>query len=306
MLFQPVPVVVEYFLHYEVFNVRKRSHFVKDNNMRLNSMEKYTYYEQPAIWEEPISELEKDRIASIINLVPHDANLIADLGCGSGRIANEIDHERTVVGLDMSTEALKHCRVQVVRASIAQTPFPDSVFDCIILSDVLEHLENSSHKKALKEVRRLAKKYVIVSTPNKENLKQRLCKCPRCGVCFHAYHHKRSYTPKSLERHLEGFRIQTIMKLGREILKHPIILYLMHSMGHYWYFKYAVCPSCNLKFSEIDQPSLPITKKPVISALYITNSILSMIKKWMGMFNPVEMVVLLRRVDCSQSSNSAK
>jgi len=269
----------------------------KDNNLRLKSVKKHTYYEQTAIWEEPISELEKNRIASIINLIPSNANLIADLGCGSGRIANEIDQERTVVGLDVSTEALKYCGVQAVRASITHTPFPDSIFDRVILSEILEHLEDSSHSKALKEVRRLAKKYVIVSVPYKENLKQRLCKCPRCGACFHAYHHKRSYTPRSLEKYLEGFRIQRIMKRGKEIPRFPPILHMIHRMGHYWHFKYAVCPACNLKFNEIDSPSLSIAKKFVIGTLRFTDHILRMIKKWMGMFNPIYMITLLRRAD---------
>lgn len=260
-------------------------------------MKKYTYYEQLAIWEEPISELEKNRIASIINLIPPDADLIADLGCGSGRIANQIDQKRIVVGLDVSTEALKHCKVQVVRASIPQIPFPDNMFDCIVLSEVLEHLEDPSHNKTLKEVRRLAKKYVIVSVPYKENLRQRLCKCPRCGACFHAYHHKRSYTPRSLEKYFEGFRIQRIMKLGKEIRRTPLILYMMHRMGRYWYFKYAICPACNLKFNEIDRPSLSIAKKLVIGALSITDFISRIIKKLMRMFNPIYMVMLLRRTD---------
>jgi len=145
---------------------------------------KYSYYEQPAIWEESVSELEKNRIASIVNLIPHDVDLIADLGCGSGRITDKIDRERTVVGLDVSTEALKHCRVEVVKASITEIPLPDSIFDCVILSEVLEHLNDSSHKKALEEVRRLAKKYVIVSVPYKENLKQRLCKMSKVWSVF--------------------------------------------------------------------------------------------------------------------------
>lgn len=83
---------------------------------------------------------------------------ILDFGCGSGYFVGElaeIGYES--FGLDNSAEAIEFGRSRGVK-NLAITDgrkigFPDNYFDCVLLLDVIEHLDNESW--AIKEVERV-------------------------------------------------------------------------------------------------------------------------------------------------------
>jgi dolichol-phosphate mannosyltransferase len=68
------------------------------------------------------------------------ANRILDIGCGSSRIVQSLPQ---AVGLDMQIRKLRWLRApgrQLVQASMNDLPFPDATFDCVICSEVIEHI----------------------------------------------------------------------------------------------------------------------------------------------------------------------
>jgi dolichol-phosphate mannosyltransferase len=65
---------------------------------------------------------------------------ILDIGCGSSRIVQSLPQ---AVGLDMQLRKLRWLRApgrQLVQASLMELPFPDEAFDCVICSEVIEHI----------------------------------------------------------------------------------------------------------------------------------------------------------------------
>jgi dolichol-phosphate mannosyltransferase len=65
---------------------------------------------------------------------------ILDIGCGSSRIVQSLPQ---AVGLDMQLRKLRWLRApgrQLVQASLMDLPFPDGAFDCVICSEVIEHI----------------------------------------------------------------------------------------------------------------------------------------------------------------------
>ena len=100
---------------------------------------------------------------------------ILDVGCGIGYLSGLAKiRGADVVGIDMSTEALKYSRSTLQESFVCggagSLPFIDNQFDKIIFADVIEHVPDD--KLALQEIVRVAKPRasIVVSTPELEGL----------------------------------------------------------------------------------------------------------------------------------------
>jgi len=85
---------------------------------------------------------------------------ILDVGCGDAHLKELISHE--YVGIDLAG------RPDVIYdLEKGKLPFKNNSFDCVVCTDVLEHLENI-HDMFF-ELARVTRKYVIISLPNNWN-----------------------------------------------------------------------------------------------------------------------------------------
>jgi SAM-dependent methyltransferase len=114
----------------------------------------------------------KRRVRTIFEWIePTDGKLIYDCACGRGFYLNMI---RTVsrcklFGLELDPEIVGKAGrnvshlpdVHVVRANIYDQPWPDDMFDGIILSEILEHIEDDV--RGLREVYRVLKPGGVVA-----------------------------------------------------------------------------------------------------------------------------------------------
>ena len=93
----------------------------------------------------------------------------ADIGCGTGeylgfsrRFVHEVD------GVDLSSRYLHRCKKWnpdgLISADVTFLPFRDRAFDCVLCSEVIEHVKELD--KSVDEVSRIARKFVLISTPN--------------------------------------------------------------------------------------------------------------------------------------------
>jgi 2-polyprenyl-3-methyl-5-hydroxy-6-metoxy-1,4-benzoquinol methylase len=97
---------------------------------------------------------------------------VLEVGCGEGFILNKLKDEdigNNWEGIDYSKEAVAigkkiHPFLDLKQGSIYDSKFKDNSFDLVVCTEVLEHLDNP--KKALEEVLRISKKYVLLSVPN--------------------------------------------------------------------------------------------------------------------------------------------
>lgn len=100
---------------------------------------------------------------------------VLDVGCGAGNMLERIEAERT--GIDLSQTMIERARrklgpdVDLRKMSAEALDFPDSSFDKVLCSEVIEHLLNP--EAVLKEIGRVLKPggLAAVSIPNEFLLK---------------------------------------------------------------------------------------------------------------------------------------
>jgi 2-polyprenyl-6-hydroxyphenyl methylase/3-demethylubiquinone-9 3-methyltransferase len=131
---------------------------------------------------------------------------ILDVGCGDGYFCHWVAGRAKagrVVGCDVSKPRLERAaerypEVRYVWGKIPELPFEDDAFEVVTCIEVLEHLAEPA--ETLRELKRIARKHVIVTVPDRRPVRTTLC--PHCLKTFPTDGHLRMYDPASLSREL--------------------------------------------------------------------------------------------------------
>ena len=155
-------------------------------------------------------------ITSLLNRLLRHPVKILDIGCGAGTIALYLASKgNDVLGIDISKNAIVSANeskklIGLKNVTFKKMHFPDETpeekFDFIILTEVIEHLEND--ELALKKIFSLLKSngMVLISTPSKNAPLYRLGIATEFDI---RVGHLRRYTIQELARKCEktGFKI---------------------------------------------------------------------------------------------------
>jgi SAM-dependent methyltransferase len=186
----------------------------------MNDFQK-KYYEQAAFWEKDYMDdpAEKERILESIKLIPDDTMTIIDVGCGNGSFLNTLNEKHPnsydkIIGIDTSSEALRHVKTKTKNESIDNISFDSKSFDTVCCSEVLEHLPYNTFEKGISEIQRISKKYIIISVPNDEILERSLVLCTECSCAFNPYFHMRRFNKSSLKELFNNFVPVKIVEFG--------------------------------------------------------------------------------------------
>lgn len=99
-------------------------------------------------------------------------NTVLDCGCGIGRWGYLLRKKGfAVVGFDLTKRYINEAKKlsaysALLLADASCLPFRDNSFDCISAVELLEHLPKEKGHQFLEEVKRTARKKVVLSTPS--------------------------------------------------------------------------------------------------------------------------------------------
>jgi SAM-dependent methyltransferase len=213
----------------------------------------------------------REKVRVFKEMIPEQVETIVDVGCGDGAITNALGRQWAVTGVDSSRTALQHVTTEAVLADARELPFADASFDLAMSSQMLEHLDDAAYAAALVELRRVAREYLLISVPYREDLGMRMIRCPRCGLRQHVWGHVRRFTPESLLRDLDGFDRMDIRIFGD--MQDPAwpkpLLWVMHNLFRGWYVTDGQNPQCarcgNTDFTTMRRfpPYLDVVKKAI-------------------------------------------
>jgi len=221
------------------------------NNLRLQS-ESLEYLGAKRCRERDIPEPEQERIQASIAMIPQDVTTILDVGCGDGRVTRKLSDTYQVVGIDYAFNSVRQLPQRGVRANSAQLPFPDASFDLVLCCELLEHLPGDIFSDTLQELERVARRYILITVPYKENLLLLQTKCPRCSTVFHIWGHLRSFSNRDLWKLFITFREESTSYLGSRPYYSGMIASLNQKFGNRWveFSDTTMCLTCGNTKSE--------------------------------------------------------
>lgn len=173
---------------------------------------------QKAIWDyfqgDGVSSFDGNypRLKYLLSLIAGNQIRVLNIGVGNGafeKLALKMNKE--VYSIDPSKVAIDKLISEQNMAGRAfigfseSIPFQDNYFDVVVISEVLEHLDNDILLKSLKEIKRVlnAGGTVIGTVPSRENLDEQIVICPDCSKRFHRWGHVQTFDRKRLSDLIE-------------------------------------------------------------------------------------------------------
>jgi len=153
------------------------------------------------------------------------ANTIIDFSCGKGHLIKHCSRHLKVTtkifGYDPSEKSINEAIIRnenspnfggAFQLSTFPTDIDSKSADLILLTEVIEHLNDEYLDAILKECYRILRPggAFFITTPNKEQLDRENTMCPECGCSFHRWQHVRSWSPPQLEKTLSNYGFRKI------------------------------------------------------------------------------------------------
>lgn len=184
------------------------------------------------------------RLADTVAMVPAGAASVLDVGCGPGDLLRRLDAP-VRIGTDLATRGMRRAGLPVARASVLSLPFADASFDVVVCAETLEHLDPPDLRPAADELMRVARRHVLVTVPNREQLLLNSHRCPRCGTVFHLHGHQSSLGEGDVRALFPGARAFDVRGSWRERPFSPALLRLRtETLGLWKHTAHTLCPRC--------------------------------------------------------------
>ncbi|MEE4310899.1 MAG: class I SAM-dependent methyltransferase [candidate division KSB1 bacterium] len=218
-----------------------------------NDFEKQ-YYEDDFNWDNlKVNRWIREKISVIKSIIPENVKTIADVGCGNGIIINSFGDRYNVIGVDRSKTALTEVSGLKVNGDIINLPLKSYCSDLVISSEVLEHLPGENLFKAIDELKRISRKYILITVPNGEYLKKNYIECSNCHHEFNASMHLNSFTESKLRNHFSEYDVVMTFTCGKPVRQYiPILLKVRQKLGKSWgrftQERRFMCPECGVRF----------------------------------------------------------
>ncbi|MGZ5253908.1 MAG: class I SAM-dependent methyltransferase [Flavitalea sp.] len=158
-----------YYFAYGGRNIRQVMDF-KKHVYQWNKEELVEFYSKlNSISRNRPTDISDNTIPEIIRECSGNFNSILDAGCGKGFLLNLLDDKLPkvqVYGLDFVDANPGRKEYQFINGEVTSLPFEDKSIDIVICAHTIEHILDLS--RAIKELKRVARKKLILVTPRQK------------------------------------------------------------------------------------------------------------------------------------------
>lgn len=162
------------------------------------------------------SENEILRLKSLLSMMPEICRTVLDAGAKDGfHTVSMAGKFEKVTALDLSVPEIPVKNVECVAGDIKDLEFPDDHFDLVLCAEVLEHINPQDLDTACTELVRVAKKYILIGVPFKQDTRIGRLKCHNCGKVNPPWGHVNEFDKESLLSHFSGLKVEKIDLVAR-------------------------------------------------------------------------------------------
>ena len=108
-----------------------------------------------------------------LELAVGDSRSLLDVGCGISSPVKRFSHKLFTVGVDAFLPCIEKSKEECIHTEYVQAQvldilrtFGPNSFDCVLASDLIEHLAKEEGLQLLEQMEAIAKKRILVFTPN--------------------------------------------------------------------------------------------------------------------------------------------
>jgi SAM-dependent methyltransferase len=160
-----------------------------------------------------ITAQEALRIDSLEAMLPGGLANLLEIGSRDGRVTRMlVAHSESVTALDLELPSLSIERVTCVKGDVTGLQFADESFDCVVCTEVLEHVPDLG--AACRELARVTRTWLLVGVPFDQDLRIGRMTCSRCGRVNPRYGHVNRFTEERLRACFPSLKLEQVARLG--------------------------------------------------------------------------------------------
>lgn len=192
---------------------------------------------------------EQEREWDLLRLLPRGRRSVLDIGARDGHFSRLLLNSfRHVTAIDLITPTFSFPNVRTMQGDVRQLKFPDSSFDCVFCTEVLEHV--SEVEQASAEIARVVKHEVIVGVPYRQDIRCGRTRCWQCGNSNPPWGHVNSFDEARLCQLFPSLHLSRTSYVGtRKEQTNWLSEWLMDLAGNPWgtYEQDELCVHCGTK-----------------------------------------------------------
>ena len=168
--------------------------------------------------------------------------LVLDLGAARGHLTEKlVRHGIDIVAIDSSDVSAIHLAKKLKRTNnflgsivgdSSKIPLKNNSVSVVFFIETVEHLTNEILNPLIYDIFRIIDigKYIVVTTPNDENLAVSNTICPNCGCVFHTVQHVQSFSQEKLMGLFETIGFKTLICKPTVLSHYPKMLRRAHRL----------------------------------------------------------------------------
>jgi SAM-dependent methyltransferase len=223
-------------------------------------------------------DIEKVRTYDLMKLIPNDCQGVAlDVGARDGWFSVLLSEKfDKVTALDLQKPSIDHPRIECVEGDATNIDFISDSQDFVFCAEVLEHIPQEKLKKACSELERVARKYILIGVPYKQDIRIGRTNCYACGKKNPPWGHVNSFDTHRLKNLFPLCEVKKISFVGENKERtNKFSTFLMDLAGNPYgtYQQEEACIHCGAILKE--PPPRNITQKIATKLAYYIKTIQS-------------------------------